>query len=739
MNTELLSAMGEHFLAGHCRCDSPKPILKYAGGLLEVYTKAALNIDPARNFAPVSSYAGNSYCFPMHNGVVPQWAWRRGSHEKSNRHDAPAIREAIDQALEYWDTYDADALVRRSLDPDGTEFERTTAHVGSACYSTWQGHATLDYRTILGKGFVHYRDRAREKLAGLPPQQDEKSRNLYQALSVVVEGIERLIRRNVQECGRIAAAGDVHDAARVQRLQEAFEQMLVGPPEDFYQALQYVHFFNAVDGFDNVGRLDQYTYPFYRGDVRRGLIDGEGAVAFFAELFDIWGAHNHWQVVIGGQNADGADASNELTRLIMDARRMVNRPHPSLSLRVPSRSPDELMVKALELLRDGLGQPALYNDDLYVRTLEGIGVAGEDAVEFVLGGCSETHIAGKGAIRDSFLNVAKALEGLLNGDRVSFDGRDLQVEPVDPETFEGFDSFLGAYKRQVEAIVDGFVHYRNRIQQIVARVQPALVRSVFISDGLDRGVSNSEGGVEYNHGMVDVYGIPNIANSLFVIRKLVFEDRIVSMGELLLALQRNFEGYDDLRRLCLRQHKYGNDYDDVDELARDVTDHIFGHIQTHRIWNGGIYYGFCASAPGFHMDAGQTMGATPDGRLAGTPLANSMGPVQGTDANGPTAMLKSVTKLDLSKAIGSPVVNMSFTRRMFDPENHGTMISLIRTYFKRGGMQIQFTVVDRDTLRDAMAHPEKHGNLIVRVSGYCARFVDLPRQFQEEVAERVLH
>ena len=737
MNTELLNTIGEHFLAGHCRCDSPTPILKYAWGLFEVYTKAALNIDPAHSFAPVSSYSGDSYCFPIHNGLIPPWAWRRGAQEKRGKHNATAIGKALDQAEEYWEAYDADVVARSSLDPDGTEIEKND---GCGCFfSIWQGHATLDYRTILGKGFVHYTNRVREKLAGLPPEQDEKSRDLYQALSVVVEGMERLIRRNVQECDRIAAATEGHGAARVRRLQQAFEQMLVGPPEDFYQALQYVHFFNAVDGFDNVGRLDQYTYPFYRPDVRRGLVDGEGAVALLAELLDIWGAHNHWQVVIGGQNADGADASNELTRLIMDARRMVNRPHPSLSLRVSSRSPDELLAKAFELLKDGLGQPALYNDDLYVRTLEGIGVPRDDAVEFVFGGCSETHIAGKGAIRDAFLNMAKALEELLKGSSVSFDGQNLQVGTVDPETFEGFDSFLEAYKRQVESVLDGFVHYRNRVQQIVASVQPALIRSLFISDGLDRGVSNSEGGVEYNHGMVDVYGIPNIANSLFVIKKLVFEERTVSMRELLHALRRNFEGYEDMRRLCLKQHKYGNDCDDVDDLARDVADHIFGHIQTHSLWNGGGYYGFCASAPGFHMAAGQTMGATPDGRLAGTPLANSMGPVQGTDVNGPTAMLKSVTKIDLSKAIGSPVVNISLTRKMLDSENHGTIISLVRTYFRRGGMQLQFTVVDRETLRDAMEHPERHGNLLVRVSGYCARFVDLPRQFQEEVAERVVH
>jgi len=724
MDPELLNRIGEHFLAGHCRCDSPKPILKYAWGLFEAYTKGPLSIEPGCNFAPASNYRGDSRYLPIFNGLVSPASWPREDLERKWQDEVPDIGEIIDRMEDYWQPYDAQAQARKALELEGTEIDKITAYLGCECFFyVWQGHATLDYRRILREGFVGFRDRVREKLASLAPHEDGKRRDLYQALAIVVEGIERLIRRSAEQCARIAAATTGDERARVQRLRQAFEQMLIGPPKDFYQALQYVHFFNAVDGFDNVGRLDQYAYPFYRRDVERGLIDEQGAVALLAELFDIWGANLHWQVVIGGQDADGKDASNELTRLAMEARRLVNRPRPSLSLRVSSRTPDELLVKAFELLKDGLGQPAFYNDDLYVRALQGIGVKKEDAAEFVFGGCSETHIAGKSAIRDMSLNVAKALEELLKGNRLRFDGKTLQVEKFEPEAFGSFHSLLEAYKRQAEAFVDVFVHCRNRLQQVVAHLQPALVRSVFISDGLDKGLSNTEGGVEYNHGMVDVYGIPNVANSLFAIKRLVFEKRLVSMRELCSALERNFQGCEELRRLCLSEPKYGNDCDEVDQVAREVADHVFAYIQTHRLWNGGIYYGFCASAPGVHVAAGLTTGATPDGRLAGTPLANSMGPVQGTDTSGPTAMLKSVTS----------------SRRMFAPENHAAMISLIRTYFKLGGMQLQFTVVDRDTLRDAMEHPERYRNLFVRVSGYSARFVDLPREFQEEIAERVVH
>jgi len=248
--------------------------------------------------------------------------------------------------------------------------------------------------------------------------------------------------------------------------------------------------------------------------------------------------------------------------------------------------------------------------------LENIGVPRADAIEFALGGCSETHIAGKGAIRDAYLNIAKVLEATLYNGRVSPCGPKLGPETGAPESFEDFAAFLSAYKTQAEWVIDTFVRYRNQAQKAVARVQPALVRSVFIASCIDRGLSQSEGGADYTYGLADVYGVPNVANSLFVIKTLVFERSLVSMGQLISALHRDFEDEEDLRRLCLTQHKYGNDHDDVDSLAREVSDHLFGYLQRHKIWRGGIYYGCCASAPGWHVLFGKATGATPDGRHA---------------------------------------------------------------------------------------------------------------------------
>jgi formate C-acetyltransferase len=391
-------------------------------------------------------------------------------------------------------------------------------------------------------------------------------------------------------------------------------------------------------------------------------------------------------------------------------------------------------MAAFETLLRGQGQPAIYNDDLYVRTLEGMGVLGPDAAEFVFGGCSETHIAGKSSIRDGFVSVVDPLLKTLGVGPAFEDG--LHVSPrEDPGDF---GAFLDAYKRNVRGLIDEHVARRNATQRYVAKYQPALVRSIFVSGCIEKGMSHSEGGALYNHGMIDVYGIPNVANSLYVIKRLVYEDQELSLDTLRDALTGNWGGYGDVRLLCLRQARYGNDVDEVDWLACEISDHIFSYIQEHKIWNGGIFYGFCASAPGQHVTLGQQAGATPDGRLAGRPLANSMGPAQGTDGRGPTAALNSVSKLDLSMAIGTPVVNLSFERRTFR-ERGDAMIALVRTFFEKGGMQLQFNVVDRKTLTDALEHPEEYGDLIVRVSGYSACFSRLPRAIQEEIVERTVH
>ncbi|MFH1007748.1 MAG: pyruvate formate lyase family protein [Candidatus Latescibacterota bacterium] len=728
MNTQVLKKMGAHFLSGHFDCPSEQPMSKYAAGLHQALVHAPLSIESGHALAPTGRLIEGPWA-PILNGIVP------------TPPDQPEdLAPGLSAFRGYWQAYDVEVVVRETLDAEG---QRLYAVNGRDRYqylfSTWQGHATLDYAAILRLGLPGYKDRIRRGLEGAHRAGTTDQIELFDALTTVMSGIEVLVKRYASACGERAALAQGQDLCRLGRLEGAFREFLAGPPRDFFGALHLVHFMNALDGYDNVGRLDQYLYPFYRADIDRGMLAPDQAEDLLVEALDIWGKNGHWQVVIGGTDREGQDAANELTLLILRARGKVKRPKPSVSVRLPGKSSSALMDAALDLLGKGFGQPAFYNEELYRHALGQIGVPTESASEFVLGGCSETHIAGKSAARDAFFNLTKALEAVFYNGRVSFEGGPFGLQTGPLEDLRTFEDFLRAYKKQVAYLVEVFVRYRNHVQQVVARLQPALMRSIFISGCLDSGLSHSAGGAEYNYGMMDVYGIPNVANALFAVRTLVYEERCVSLSELVEALRLNFEGHSGLRDRCLRLPKYGNGDEGVDALAADVADHVFSLVLEQWLVVGDGYYAFCASAPGAHVMFGKTTGATPDGRLSGTPLANSIGPMQGTDRMGPTAMLQSVSGLPLWKCVGSPVVTLSLSPSFLSAGDRGAVAALIRTFFRLGGMQIQVSLVDRDTLEDAMKHPEAHPSLMVRVSGYSERFTRLSPELQGEILSRTVY
>ena len=728
MNTRILRDAGAYFLAGHADSPSASPMVKYAEGLREMLARAPLNLDVDRPLAPSGRLVEDPLS-PIFNGLV------RVSLESPLGSERP-----VDGFGDYWKAYDVDRQVEEALDAEGREiFAVNGQDRYQHLFSSWQGHATVDFAALLQRGLPWYRDRIRRGLEEAENAGEEERREFFLALETVMSGIETVVQRYAAACadGAADSRGARHDG--MSRLAGAFRKYQAGPPRDFFEALQLVHLMNAVDGYDNVGRLDQHLYPFYARDVNRGTLTPDRAEALLAEAFDIWGSQNHWQVVVGGTDREGRDASNDLTGLILAARGRVDRPKPSVSVRLSEESPAGLLESALDLLAKGLGQPALYNNDLYIRAFQQIGVPAEAATEFVFGGCSETHIGGRSAARDSFFNLAKALEAVFYNGRVSSDGPSFGVETGPPEDLRSFEEFVAAYRRQVEYLIDTFVRCRNHVQRVVARLQPALVRSIFVSGCLESGRSNSAGGSEYDYGMIDVYGIPNVANSLLAVRRLVYEDQALPMVGLVHALRDNFRGHEEVRAWCRRLPKYGNDQEEVDGIAAEVAGHAFEHVLRQRIWNGDGYYAFCASAPGAHVMFGKTTGATPDGRLAGTPLANSVGAMQGTDLNGPTAMLKSASKLPLSRCVGTPVVNLSIRPELLLGSDRETVAELVRTFFRLGGMQLQVSLVDRAVLLDALEHPEAHPSLMVRVSGYSARFTELSPDLQQEILERTVH
>ncbi len=733
----LLNEIGEFFLAGHRECPENDPTLKYAWALRNVYRNIPFSFEEDFELAPVRGLYHQAYFGVLYNGQA--WPDYSRAEEKKRRYGDERIRAVVERTKEYWREYDVMEALKATFNEEDKAIFAANEAARQGFFSSWQGHATLDYKTILEKGLAHYSPRIEEKLRRLDTAtpDGEKQRTFYRALLIVLEGVECLTGRYRDECERRAQELPPEDARRErwQRLQQAFSRILTGPPNSFFEALARHHFFFVLDGWDNGGRVDQLLYPFYEKDLKAGRIDRKRAEDLFFQALELWGRMEWcWNLRIGGRQADGSDATNELTYAVLEARNRVRRPKPGVSLSIAKTTPKELLKKALEVIATGLGQPALYNEELYVETLQRLGVPWEDAVEYTFGGCTETHIAGKSSGRDSVFNVAKCLELALYNGRVSRTGAKLGLETGDPANFASFDEFFAAYKKQVEYLIDRFVHYRNRLQQIVARLQPALFRSLFVQGSIERGRSDSAGGAIYSHGLVNVFGVPNSANALFAIKRLVFENKLAPMSALIEALDKNFAGCEGLRRLCLAQPKYGNDLDEVDALAKEVADHVFGYIQTHTLWNGGRYYGFCAFRN--HIGFGEATGATPDGRFAGAPLADSMGPVQGTDTHGPTAMINSVTKLDLSLAIVTPVVNLKFCKEHFAPGQHDNLIALVRTYFQKGGLQLQINVVNRETLLDAIEHPENHGDLIVRVAGYCDYFNNLPLAARKEIAAR---
>ena len=704
-------AAGAYFLAGHADCLSFSPLLKYAEGMREAMTRATLRLDPARFFAPVGYI----------EGLCP-WV--------------PEMPEA----WEYWKAYDVGQRLPDALDDEGKAifavngFGKYQHH-----FSAWQGHATPDYVTLVHAGLPVYREKIARGLQKAQKEQSAQQEEFFQALTIVMGAVESVAMRHADAAEGLAATVGTDARLRLLRLAAGLRQLLAGPPRDFYEALLYVHFINAIDGFDNVGRLDQYLYPFYASDLAGGTLTAEEANALLVDALDIWGANDHWQVVVGGADAQGRDVSNPLTYAILRARGHVKRPKPSVSLRLADDAPPTLLDSALALLAEGVGQPAFYHDALYQHAFRQLGVNADEAVEFVLGGCTEAHIAGKSAARDAFFNLAKALEAVCYNGRVAADGLRFGMETGPLEALTTFDAFFAAYRQQAEYLMASFVRCRNQVQQLVAELQPALIRSIFVAGSIESGVCNSAGGSVYDYGMVDIYGIPNVANALYAIRRLVYDEQSVSLVTLVDALSRNFAGEEALRQRCLRLPKYGNDHEEVDAIAAMVGEHAFSYVLQQRIWQGDGYYAFCASAPGQHIYFGKTTGATPDGRLAETPLANSMGAMQGTDRHGPTALLRSVAKLPLWKCTGTPVVNISISPQLFNAEQRGAMASLIKSYFDLGGMQLQINVTDKQTLREAMQHPEAHQALIVRVSGYAARFTELSPDLQEEIVSRTVH
>lgn len=535
-------------------------------------------------------------------------------------------------------------------------------------------------------------------------------------------------------------------------------------PKTMWEALQYYWFvhlgvtteLNTWDSF-NPGRLDQHLYPFYKRDIESGLLTEEQVREL---LRSFWIKFNNQPappkvgvtaqesntytdfclINVGGVTPKGEDATNEMTYILLDTIEEMRLLQPSSMVQVSKKNPDRLLKRALKIIKTGFGQPSIFNTDAIIQELTRQGKSIIDARCGGASGCVEAGAFGKESyILTGYFNIPKILEITLHNGFDTRTQKQIGLKTGEPDTFKSFDEFYEAFEKQLNHFIDIKIKGNLIIERIYAKYMPAPFLSVLIDDCILKGKDYNAGGARYNSSYIQGVGLGTITDSLSSIKYHVYENKTISMKELIELLNSNFENKKELRdKLYFETPRYGNDDDRADEITQRVFETYFNAVDGRPNTKGG-HFRIDLLPTTCHVYFGSVLGATPDGRFAKEPVSEGISPVQGVDVHGPTAVIKSASKIDHLRT-GGTLLNQKFTPHFLETdEGIEKVVYLIRTYFKLDGHHIQFNVVNADILREAKKHPEKYRDLIVRVAGYSDYFVDLGEDLQNEIINRTEH
>jgi formate C-acetyltransferase len=586
-------------------------------------------------------------------------------------------------------------------------------------------HSVPNYGRVIREGLNKHSKRIAKGLAHAKKHQDTEKIDFYLGMQDVIKGI-KVWHQNILNELRTAKFDDPDLEFNRTRLISAYEQVPFKPARSFFEAMIAYNFTYYLDDCDNPGRVDQELFPYYENDLKQGLTSHEEAVKLIRNLWENADINNGWSAGIGGTTPKGEPAYNELTIACLESAHKIRR--PNLQLHIRKDMPQEVWDSALDTIATGCGLPALYNEEVYISSLREahLGIHEEDFGWHNGGGCTETMIHGRSNVGslDAGINLPLIFIDTLR-DHLS--------------NAKSFEDFVSEYKNDVARVVNQIAHDVSRDQEAKARLRPQPMRSFLIDDCIDSGIEFNAGGARYNWSVINVAGLANVIDSLSAIKEVVFEKKEKTGIELWDILRNNFEGEEAFRKRLERCPRFGNDDPIADEIAKDIAGFVFGEFLRYAPWRGGKFLASCLMFVTY-ADAGLPVSATPDGRLSGSPLADSAGPVQGRDKKGPTAMLKSVASIPHHLAPGTLVINVRFIKSIFkSKEDRAELQNLIRTYFDMGGMQLQINVIDQEILRDAIAHPENYQDLIIRIGGYSEYFNRLTDVLKHTVLERTEH
>jgi len=639
---------------------------------------------------------------------------------------------------------------------------------GWCAYQNGVGHIVQDHEGVIRKGFRRIREEAEQVLQNLDltVPVNIKKEAFLRAVLIVCDGAIQFGHRYADEARRLASEEQDETRRReLKRIAEVCDRVPEHPARSFHEAVQFLWFIELVTQIEtngvsiSPGRFDQYMYPFYRRDIDEGRLSENEALdlieclwiklsemvilydkitASFIANFSM-GEHLN----LGGENADGSDATNELSYLCLQAQMDVGLMQPNLSVRWHRSCDDRFLIEALRVVREKNAIPQFLNDELFIPSMVDRGIPIEEARCYSADGCDEMCVGGKtGGQMFLYLSLAKIFELAINNGKCRLCGRQMGQKTGDPRTFASIDDILTAFKTQLEFFNRHAAIALNTEALVHAKVMPVPFLSSTLQGCIERGTDMTAGGADYYWtSLIAIAGMSNVGDSLAAIQRLVFEEKRISMEQLFDALDRNFEGHEPLRQMLInRSPKFGNDIDEVDKLTVRAVDMAYEESQKYRDPRGGtlkssIWPAYLTVTA--HVQFGQSVGALPDGRFARTPLNDGISPSQGMDLNGPTAAMNSVAKLHQQQSTGGMIFNMKFSPSALATDiNLQRLADLIKTYFEKGGGQVQFNVTSSDTLKEAQKKPEQHKNLMVRVVGYAALFVELSTAVQDDLIRR---
>jgi formate C-acetyltransferase len=602
----------------------------------------------------------------------------------------------------------------------------------------------------------------REVEAKLKTAEVEK-RGFYEGLRIVLDASQVFLRRYGELAGEMS---NDHDYAahreNLQGIARICMKLADHPPDSFREAVQSVWFLFVILHMESnassfsPGRLDQILYPYLERDLKRGTITLENALEIVEAL---WLKFNQivylrnsksaryfagfpigFNVALGGQNEKGEDASNLLSYLFLKAQAHIGLPQPNLSARLFDHSPDELLEECSRVIGLGSGMPQIFNDESIVPALEGVGIAHQDALDYAIVGCVEltTHGNSLGWSDAAMFNMVKVLELTLNNGVCMLTGRQIGLKTGSLWEHQSYKALEEAYSKQLDHFIERMISINKLVDRYHARLLPSPFLSSVIDDCIEKGLDVTEGGALYNLSGVQAIQVANVADCLAALKKTVYDERSVDSRHLLEALLHNFEDDESLRlQLLNKVPKFGNDVEWVDEIGHKWIRYFAEKISAYRNVRGGPYHTglYTVSA---HVPMGKNVGATPDGRFAQEPLADGgMSAVYGRDHTGPTALLRSVSRVDSMLGSNGTLLNMKFLPQFFQTDSDiRKFATFLRTFVKLRIHHVQFNVIGNEDLVEAKKNPELHRSLTVRVAGYTAYFTELANDLQDEIIAR---